>query len=188
MGTSLVCPRYSQTNKLLNGRAAVPVLFGLSGGCSRNRNEPKTHRPDHSTELVNQRIRLNHFFSSKCPRTQARSPFCFVHQGVSPHFCDTRVEIIPLHMAGLSLRSPFCCITEVVISHSPGFAFWFGPENAEPPPSTGSGSQARPLHGASAGSWHLEDGGVTTSGPPPPTAKSWDAFMNPGSAFDFRQD
>ena len=33
---------------------------------------------------------------------------------VFPHFCDTRDS--PLYVAGLSLRSPFCCITEVVVS------------------------------------------------------------------------
>ena len=38
-------------------------------------------------------------------------------QGVYPHFCDTRES--PLYMGGWSLGGHFCCITEVVISHSP---------------------------------------------------------------------
>ena len=38
-------------------------------------------------------------------------------QGVYRHFCDTRKS--PLYMGGWSLGGPFCCITEVVISHSP---------------------------------------------------------------------
>ena len=41
-------------------------------------------------------------------------------QAANPHFCDTGdyPMTIPLYVAGLRLRSPFCCITEVVISHS----------------------------------------------------------------------
>ena len=42
-------------------------------------------------------------------------------QGVYPHFCDTRES--PLYMGSWSLGAPFCCITEVVISHSPVLAW-----------------------------------------------------------------
>ena len=42
-------------------------------------------------------------------------------QRVYPHFCDTRES--PLSMGGWSLGGHFCCITEVVISHSPAYDY-----------------------------------------------------------------